>query len=112
MRVFIEYSLLLLAWASPLLSQDGSGSRGADLSSLTAEEARRGVYVFYSQSYLDKDNQRVSYRGSIYGAMQRFELNGCEVNVETIIVDKFSGTVGRVPTGQMQDTYRYWASFS
>ena len=44
------------------------------LSSLTAEEARQGVYIFYTQSFVDKENKRASYHGSIYGALQKFEL--------------------------------------
>jgi hypothetical protein len=111
MHASIGFALLLVIAVFPSRSQDHAGS-SSDLSSLTAEEARRGVYVFYTQSFIDKDNQRASYRGSLYGAIQKFELNGCELKIETVIVDKFSGTVGRAPTGPLQDTYRYSASLS
>jgi len=87
------------------------GSSRANLSTLAAEEARRGVFVFYTESFIDNDSQRASYRGSVYGAIQKFELDGCELKIETVIVDKFSGIVGRAPTGQLQDTYGYSASF-
>lgn len=106
MRAFIGYALMLVAGVFPLVSQDEARSRPADLSSLAAEEAQRGVYVFYTQSFIDKENQRTSYRGSVYGAIQKFELTGCELKIETVIVDKFSGMVGRASTGQLQDTYR------
>jgi hypothetical protein len=111
MRASIGYALLLVVTVFPSRSQDHAGS-SSDPASLTAEEALRGVYVFYTQSFIDKDNQRASYRGSVYGAIQKFELNGCELNIETVIVDKFSGTVGRAPTGPLQDTYRYSARLS
>lgn len=82
------------------------------LSSLTAEEAREGVYVFYTQSFVDKENKRASYHGSIYGALQKFELKECELHIESVIVDRFAGTVDQRPTGDLQDTYRYSASFT
>jgi|SRR5579863_4853444 len=110
MRAFHGYLLLLLAiGVNQARSQDQAGSRASVLSSLIAEESRRGVYVFYTQSFVDKENKRASYRGSVYGAVQEFELNGCELKIETVIVDKFSGTVGRAATGELQDTYRYSA---
>jgi len=73
---------------------------------------RRGVYVFYKQSFIDKENKRASYQGSIYGAIQKFELNGCELKIETVIVDKFAGVVGLEPTGQQEDSFRYFASLT
>ena len=109
MRSLSVYALLLWAGVVPLPSQDGVSSSRVDLSSLAANEARQGVYVFYTQSFIDKENQRASYRGSIYGAIQKLELDDCELKIETLIVDKFSGTVGRAPTGQLQDTYHYSA---
>ncbi len=84
----------------------------SDLTSLAAEEAKRGVYVFYTQSFVDKENKRASYRGSVYGAIQEFELNRCELHIEAMIVDKFAGTVGKAPTGELQDTYRYSANLA
>lgn len=82
----------------------------SDPASLASEEAKRGAYVFYTESFIDKENKRASYRGSVYGGIQALKLNGCELKIETIIVDKFSGTVGRASTGEQQDTNHNSAS--
>ncbi len=111
MRILTGCLLVLIA-VSHCRSQDHEQpvSASSDLASLVAEEAKRGVYVFYTQSFIDKENKRASYRGSVYGAIQSFELKDCALKIEAVIVDKFSGTVGQKPTGQLQDTYRYSAS--
>jgi hypothetical protein len=87
-------------------------SASSDLVSLVSEEAKEGVYVFYRQSFIDKENKRASYRGSVYGSIQKFQLNGCGLTIESMIVDKFAGTVGNGSTGQMQDTFRYSANLT
>lgn len=113
MRVLRGCLLLLMVLRSECRPQDGKQPipASSDLASLAAEEAKRGVYVFYTQSFIDKENKRVSYRGSVYGAIQTFDVRGCEVKIEATVVDKFSGTVGHRPIGQLQDTYQYSASF-
>lgn len=115
MRTLFGCLLIIFAGVYGGASQDGSqpvsaGAPSAELSSLVADEARRGIYVFYTQSFIDRENKRASYRGSVFGAIQKFELKGCELEIEATIVDKFSGTVGQEPTGPLQDTYRYAAS--
>ncbi len=92
-------------------SEPSSKSPEAALLAIVAAEAKRGVYVFYAQTFIDTENKRASYRGSVYGAIQDLKLNGCELKVETTIVDNFSGTVGKVPTGKLQDSYHYVATF-
>ena len=108
MRV-LTACLMLLVIAAQGWSQ--SVPTSSDLAALAAEEAKRGVYVFYTQSFVDKENKRASYRGSVYGAIQKLEVNRCELHIEAMIVDKFAGTVGRAPTGELQDIYRYSATF-
>jgi sporulation protein YlmC with PRC-barrel domain len=78
---------------------------------LAAAEAKRGVAVFYTQSFIDKENQRATYQGSVYGAIQEVKMNGDEMTIETLMVDKFSGTVGKAPTGAQQDSYLYSVTF-
>lgn len=112
MRALAGCLLFLLIGASDCRSQDRreENSTSSDLASLAADEAKRGVYVFYTQSFIDKENKRTSYRGSVYGAIQSFEVKDCELKIEAVIVDHFAGTVGRGPTGPLQDTYRYSAT--
>jgi hypothetical protein len=38
-------------------------------------------------------------------------MNGDEMTIETLMVDKFSGTVGKAPTGAQQDSYLYSVTF-
>jgi hypothetical protein len=112
MRSLAGYVLFCVVGITEGRSQqsDQALSRSSELASLTAEEARRGIYVFYTQSFVDEENKRASYRGSVYGAIQKFGLNGCELEIQAMIVDKFAGTVGNRPTGELQDTYRYSAT--
>jgi hypothetical protein len=70
-------------------------------------EGKRGAYVFYRQSFVDTDSNRATYRGSIYGAMQSVKLSECLLEAEILIVDLFSGTVGKTQIGQLQDMYKY-----
>ena len=114
MQALVGYLLFVVVAVCECRSQtaDSPSSGASDLSSLAAEEARKGVYVFYTQSFIDKENKRASYRGSIYGAIQKFELEGCELRIEAVVVDKFAGTVGKRPTGDLQDTYRYSAALT
>jgi len=111
-RTLAGYVLFFMASAFQCGSQQGDQalSSSSELSSLAAEEGKRGVYVFYTESFFDKENKKASYRGSVYGAIQKFELKGCDLQIEATIVDKFAGTVGDRPTGQLQDTFRYSAT--
>jgi hypothetical protein len=112
MRAVVGCLLFFAVGVFECRSQAGiqTPANSSDLSFLVTEEAKRGIYLFYTQSFLDRENQRVHYRGSLYGAIQKFELNGCELAIEAMIVDKFAGTVGNRPTGALQDTYGYSAS--
>ncbi len=77
----------------------------------TGAEAQRGVYLFYTQSFIDKQNERVAYRGSLYGVLRDVKLAGCDLEAKIQIVDSFSGTVKDRPTGQLQDETDYAVAF-
>ncbi len=80
---------------------------------LVAEaETKKGAYVFYTQHYIDKENQKAVYRGSVYGALKAFKLEGCSLKVDVVIVDKFSGTVGGKLTGDQADSQQYTFSLA
>ena len=114
-RIVSGCFLILLLTLPPSRSQSanepGPSSAEAKLLDLAAAEAKRGVVVFYTQSFIDKENQRASYQGSVYAGIQEMKLNGDEVTIETLMVDKFSGTVGKAPTGAQQDSYVYSVTF-
>lgn len=75
-------------------------------------EAKRGAYLSYTQSYVDSENERVSYRGSIHGAIKRVEVDGCTLNVTVEIVDYFSGVVDRDRIGPQEERSFYTVSFT
>ncbi len=70
-------------------------------------ESKKGSYLFYAQSFVDKQNERVTYGGSVYGVLRNVKLDGCAMSAEIQIVDLFSGTVGGNPIGQKQDVDEY-----
>ncbi len=70
-------------------------------------EERRGEYAFYTQSFVDKENQRVAYSGSIYGAIKDFAVDGCSISIGTMLIDSFGGIVGKKQTGKLQDDSRF-----
>jgi len=58
------------------------------------------------------DNKLVYYQGSVHAAVQNIKIAGCKVDMETVIVDHFGGTVGNTGTGQQQDTGAYAILFT
>lgn len=110
--------LLIVAHVRPqLLCQSGNGIGGMTaspaesslLDTLQAEE-HAGTYLFYTQSYVDSEDEPVTYQGSIYGFIQEAKLNGCSLNVDFILADRFSGTVKQKPTGALEDDELYSAN--
>jgi len=110
--------LLILSHVKPqLLCQSGKGM--ATTVSLPAEsslqdtlhaEEQTGTVLFYTQSYVDSDNQRVNYHGSVYGFIKNAELKDCSLNVDFILADHFSGVVKKQPTGSLEDDELYSAT--
>jgi hypothetical protein len=116
--IFIALLLLFAGLGRPQLHcQDSKAPDKVDAVSAQTEflraaeaEQKKGTYIFYTQSFIDKENQKAIYRGSIYGALKSVELHGCSLKVGIEIVDKFSGFVGKKPTGDLADSQQY--SFS
>lgn len=75
-------------------------------------EERQGTYVFYTQSFIDRENKRADYRGSIYGAIQSFHLDRCHINLDILLQDYFTGKVGNSETGRLEDSYVYSIDFT
>ncbi len=50
--------------------------------------------------------------GSIYGVLKDVEVHDCEIGAEVLIVDLFSGMVGKEPVGPLQDTSSYHIRFT
>ena len=110
--------LLILSHGRPqLLCQTGNPATtpppsSAETSLLDAlqTEQHAGTYLFYTQSYVDSDNQRVTYNGSVYGFIKHAELKDCSLNVDFIVADRYSGVVKKQPTGSVEDDEEYSAT--
>ena len=113
--VFVVYVLLTMAFAGGGISGQGppeaagahKGSAGDGLLSAAELERKTGAYLFYHQSYIDSENKKVIYDGSIYGAIQNAELKGCRLKLDVLIVDLFSGTAGKTRVENAEDTQFY-----
>jgi hypothetical protein len=73
-------------------------------------EQHAGAYLFYTQSYIDSDNQPVTYNGSVYGFIKHAELKACSLNIDFIVADRYSGVVKKQPTGSVEDDEEYSAT--
>ena len=110
--------LLLLSHARPqLLCQTGKPATtpppsSAETSLLDAlqNEQHAGTVLFYTQTYIDADNQRVAYSGSVYGFIKHVELKDCSLNIDFIVADRYSGVVKKQPTGSVEDDEEYSAT--
>jgi hypothetical protein len=96
---------------SSFAEEDGVSAERNLVTSIESEE-KKGVSVFYTQAFVDTDNQRTSYSGSIYGAINAIKIDGCRMHVDFIVADSFFGVVGKRPTGHLQDTSSYSLTFS
>jgi hypothetical protein len=89
---------------------DNAAPEDALITSLNAEKDR-GEYTFYRQAYMDSDNRKAVYTGSIYGSITAFKVLECTVDLEVAIIDHFSGTIDGRPTGEQQDSTTYSLTF-
>ena len=109
-------ALAALLWLNlqGLIVQAQEDRRAVDdplMASLDAE-MDHGAYTFYRQAYVDTDNRKAVYAGSIYGSITAFRfVADCIVNLEVAVVDHFSGTIDDRPTGEQQDRTTYSVTF-
>ena len=96
-------------------------SEVAELAHFLASEQQRFSVLTYSQTYMDDDHERVSYKGTLYNAIRSVGLKGCEVVADVAVEDRFSGAiqhkigVRRVrneQTGELTDDTVYEYRFS
>lgn len=72
----------------------------------------KGESVFYHQRFKTSNDQVAQYDGSIYAAVQSVKAEKCQIQIQTVVVDLFTGVVGKSGTGQQQDMTVYQISFS
>ena len=91
-----------------------------ELLKFMATEQQRGALLTYSQSYVDDQNERVSYNGTLYAGIHLFQIDECKVTVRVAVQDRYSGAIehrslGRVHlehTGELKDDAVYEYRFS
>jgi hypothetical protein len=89
--------------------------QGGELLNFIATQQQRGSVLTYAQSYVDDENERVSYNGTLYAGISLFKLDECKVTARVAIQDRYSGAIehrafGRVhlePTGPLKDDTVY-----
>ena len=88
---------------------------GGELLDFIATEQQRGSVLTYAQSYVDDQNEKVNYHGTLYAGIHHFKLDECKVTVRVSIQDTYSGAIehrsfGRVhleQTGEQKDLTVY-----
>jgi hypothetical protein len=113
--VTVVGTILIIPRIGQTVAQDGSTltpDAKRKLVDMIESDRSKGEWIFYRQRFLDADNQLVQYQGSVYAAVQNMKIAECKVDMETVIVDHFGGTVGNTGTGQQQDTSAYAISFT
>jgi hypothetical protein len=89
--------------------------QGGELLNFIATQQQRGSVLTYAQSYVDDENEKVSYKGTLYAGIHHFKLDECKVTVRVAIQDTYSGAIehrnfGRVrleQTGELRDDTVY-----
>jgi hypothetical protein len=64
-----------------------------DLLNFIATEQQRGPVLTYAQSYIDNQNERVSYTGTLYTGIQLFKIYECNVTARVAAEDRYSGAI-------------------
>ena len=100
---------LLCQIGKPATTTPPSSAETSLLDALQTEQ-HAGTYLFYTQSYVDSDNQHVTYNGSVYGFIKHAEVKDCSLNIDFIVADRYSGVVKKQLTGPLEDDEQYSAT--
>ncbi|HZP06512.1 MAG TPA: hypothetical protein VFB43_16560 [Terracidiphilus sp.] len=92
-------------------AESGDDSAKKLMAAMESEE-QQGTYVFYTQSFIDRENKRADYRGSVRGAIRSFHADRCHMSFDIVLQDYFAGKVGKSETGHLQDSYVYSIDFT
>ena len=92
-----------LCQSTAFSSEEESDAVTAKFLASAEVESQRGVYAFYTQTFVDDQNERVAYDGSLFGVMRSAKIAKCTLQLEIEMADLFAGTVGKRQTGQRQD---------
>jgi hypothetical protein len=106
---------VLVLFAIAINAQGQMTPEGGELVDFIAAEQQRGSVLTYAQSYVDDENEKVSYKGTLYAGIHHFKLDECKATVRVAIQDTYSGAIehrnfGRVhleQTGELRDETVY-----
>lgn len=90
-------AIFLLWLISNLSSNAQETAEGGEPLSFIAAEQQRGSVL----TYTDDQAERVSYTGTLYTGIQRFDLHDCQMNVRVAFEDRYSGRIGRRSFGRV-----------
>lgn len=90
-------------FASALLSLVSAQS-SSSISSLEHETAKWSVLT-YIQRYIDDQNEKVVYQGTIFLQLAKVSLNGCDLELDVRVQDKFTGTITKEGLLKVKTTY-------
>lgn len=93
-----------------MATQDDATQQGGI--ELLQADRQIGEWVFYRQRFLDADNHWAEYQGSVYAAVKKVKIEGCRIEMQTVVVDKFTGVVGKIAKGERQDNTFYEIAFT
>jgi hypothetical protein len=114
------FVLFLIANLSSIKVDAQMTPESGELLKFMATQQQRGSVLTYSQSYVDDQNERVSYNGTLYAGIHLFEINECKVTARVAVEDRYSGAIehrslGRLRlehTGELKDDTVYEYRFN
>ena len=113
--VNVVISVFLACFSVRVTAQDHENSDTKpeqSLLELINADIPKGESVFYHQRFKASNGQVAQYDGSIYAAVQSVKAEKCQIQIQTVVVDLFTGVLGKSGTGQQQDMTVYQISFS
>lgn len=82
----------------------GAAAARKDLLSAFEAESKRGHYIFYTQTY-KLSGRNIKFHGSIFGVIEDVQAEGCKLQIESALFDRYSGNIGRKIVGLTQNKY-------
>ena len=108
---FLQIIFILLAISTSAFAQGSAVTPSTTTANARDElirafqsESKIGTHIFYTQAY-KAHGRRVEFNGSIFGEIQDLQVDGCELKLQSRLVDLYTGSVGNGPTGRTQSKY-------
>lgn len=83
---------LLVFWMYSTVTADPQSPGKQDLINILKAEAANFSVLSYSQHYIDSEKETVDYTGRLYLKVDSVSLDGCDLRVNVVVQDRYSGT--------------------